>query len=263
MRSFPKIRRQIETTTTKFFVVFVLFFVFGFSTGFAQTRQTYVPVQRDRVVSEQRVASADAGSTANPLPFRNDASGRHLRAILDTVELILRPVGGSSMMFNPSLRPIIDERRVKWQQAFDTIGTLARLINTDNLARAYYFYGQGMIYRDQAWSGLLGRDSSIVVAQQAIRHFESYIQIGLGNPATVYESLAMMYFDFLRNSARALEYLDRSISLNPRHVYAYVSKAQILRNIGRLLEACQVLRQAREIEPLQMIEMMMRGLECQ
>jgi tetratricopeptide (TPR) repeat protein len=144
----------------------------------------------------------------------------------------------------------------------DTLETIAQFTDTNDLAKSYYFYGQGLINRDKAWSGMFGRDSSIIFARESIKNFELYIQVGLGNPASTYEGMAMMYFDFLQNPNRALELLDRTLTLNPEQMYAYVSKAQILRNVGRDNDACNVLKYALEIRRLQILEVMMSNFGC-
>ncbi|MCL2026918.1 MAG: tetratricopeptide repeat protein [Bacteroidales bacterium] len=267
---------KIVFNTAKIFVAFILVFWLVSTTGFAQNRQTYTPVQRTDSVGHtpapiQRTAPGATPSTARaptsqtnlqPLPVQNSVLGRNLKAVLDTVEFLLRPAGGGGGAFGPRNRPQINERRVQWNRALDTIETIAEPAKTDSLAMAYYFYGKGMIFRDKAWSGLFGRDSSVIFAREAIKNFELYAKIGLGNPTGVFESLAMMYYDFLTNSQRALEYLDRNLELNPRHIFTYVSKAQILRNIGRMGEACEVLQKATEIEHSQTIEMMMITYGC-
>jgi len=245
----------------KFFATLVFAALLGNSEIFAQPQHRLPPPsQRPAQQTETTTPSNQTDDVA--LPFRNDASGRHLRAILDTVEFILRPTERASRAFNPRSQPTIEERRGNWQQAFDTIETIEKLIHSDDLAKAYYFYGKGIIYRDKAWSRLFGRDSSVIFARQAIDNFELLIQTGLGSSSTIYQSLAMLCFDFLNNPRTALIYLDRALTLNPNQIYTYVAKAQILRSIGRTEEACQTLRQAREIESLIVIEMMMSSYGC-
>jgi tetratricopeptide (TPR) repeat protein len=180
---------------------------------------------------------------------------------MDTVEKLLLPVDFSDP-FNFRRLSARGERQLRWRRALDTIETIARFVDTDTLAKAYYFYGRGMIFQDMAWSGMFIRDSSIMFARLAIRNFETYIQNRIGNPAPVYESLAMLYLDFLSDPNTALRRINRSLALDPRRVWALVSKAQILRTLGRHAEACETLRQAREIESLQIIDMMISSSGC-
>jgi tetratricopeptide (TPR) repeat protein len=210
--------------------------------------------------SVSAVFAQQANPSTSPIPVQNNAAGRMLRAKIDTVEFLLRPVEASD--FFTFRKPSRSERDVKWQRAFDSIETIAELAKTDSLAKAHYFFGKGLIYRDKAWSGLLGRDSSVFYARKAIQNFEDYIRLGFGNPAVVYESLAMMYFDFLKNPNQALQYLDLSLTANPNQVFVYVSKAQILQHLGRVEEVCDVLKRARRVERLQVVETMITNFGC-
>ena len=196
-----------------------------------------------------------------PIPVRNNASGRSLRAVMDTVERLLLPVDFSDP-FSFRRLSAKGERQIRWRRALDTIETIARFVDSDTLAKAYYFYGKGMIFQDMAWSGMFIRDSAIIFARNAIRYFETYIQNRIGDPAPVYESLAMLYFDFLSDPNTALRRINRSLALDPRRVYAHISKATILRTMGRHAEACEALRRARQIESLQIIDMMISSFRC-
>jgi tetratricopeptide (TPR) repeat protein len=244
-----------------FFIMFVLYVCLDFSVIFAQsTTQTYTPVKRDPV---QVAPTPPARGSIAPLPsVRTSDFGKMLKTKMDTIERLLIPTVDVSDLAVFRQQAGRNERRINWHRATDTLETIAEYTDTNDLAKAYYFYGKGIILRDKAWSGMFSRDSAIIFARQSIQNFELYIQLELGNPAEVYVSMAMMYFDFLKNPTQALDCIDQGIALNPKQVYAYVSKAQILRNIGRIRDACNVLRQAREIERLQVLDMMWANFEC-
>jgi tetratricopeptide (TPR) repeat protein len=253
---------KYNTIVMKIFIVFGLIVCTNFSGIFAQSTQTYTPVRRPAQPAST-LETTPARTVTTPLPVvRNNEFGRMLRAQMDTIERLLVPTVDISNFATFRQQVGRNERRLRWQQARDTLETISPFTDTNDLAKAYYFYGKGIIFRDMAWSGHYGRDSSIIFARESIKNFEQYIQTELGNPAEVYEGMAMMFFDFLRNSSRALELLDESLALNPRQMYAYVSKVQILRNVGRMREACLVLRQALEIERLQVLEMMWTNYGC-
>ena len=197
------------------------------------------------------------------IPQRTHATERDLRAILDTIEQLL--------LFGSSSNPAdlfrnqaanLNARQVRWNRAFEIIESIAVLADSSNFINAYYRFGRGLIYQSKAWSGLFLRDSAVFFAKKAVADYEAYLETGVVISYSVYESLAMLYFDFLRSPNTALRYLDRSLVKNPNRIYTYITRAQILRNIGRINDACQTLQRARTIEASQIIEMMIVSYGC-
>jgi hypothetical protein len=139
----------------------------------------------------------------------------------------------------------INEQQDTTSKQADTVPTPPEFV-PDALIKAYYLLGKALIYQDMVMSGLFNRIATINLARRAVENFEAFVQNGVGNTTVVFPMLSALYSNPLNEPFRALRWINRGITAEPRNAFFHIKRSQLLRDMGRPMEACESLRQARD-----------------
>jgi tetratricopeptide (TPR) repeat protein len=260
----------------KFCITLVMIVSLG-SSVFAQQRRASRQEQSQSTVASQSATSFPIGADSKiVLPTRNDSIGIILRRRFNAAQDILdspfaQNRGLSSFGgFNEVSK---ETRLITWQQALDTMETLARFLEPpivskdsldtqsediplpasdfvpDRLVQTYHFMGKGIIYNNMVMSRMFDKDSAAIFAQLAVDNFEGFIQYGVGPTSIVYDAIINIYLNFLNDSQKTLMYINASLAVDPNQDFLYVRKAHVLRDMGRINEACDAMKRALSRNP--------------
>ncbi|CCQ11742.1 hypothetical protein PALB_26430 [Pseudoalteromonas luteoviolacea B = ATCC 29581] len=87
------------------------------------------------------------------------------------------------------------------------------------------------------------------LANKSIQYFEQALEKGITDPHEVYLNLALVYSEQLRDDAKAIEMLNKSLSLKPNYVSALHNLANLKEQHGLASEAQVLFEQILSLEP--------------
>jgi len=200
-------------------------------------------------------------------PARNDDAARTARAAFERMQYILTlpqavpAADQANEEFETLESSALEERQMQWQRAFNVMESLYEFLRLpaedgaavpsdftpDSLVLAYYLFGRGFIYNDMVFSGFFEDEEQIALVRNAAENLEDFVQVGIGPLFVAYNMLTEFYASFLNDLPHILRSINRTIANSPADPYLHLSRAEVLRQLGRYGEACAALRRASEL----------------
>ncbi len=156
----------------------------------------------------------------------------------------------------------------QYRSALDSIEKMTALFDADPVVKLFYYTEKSSLLQGLMWQYMPDKkDSAQILARDVITLLEQYLAFfpesswtkappsassanAVDEPyvnAGVFSQLTLIYSEIFKDYEKALYYLDYSIALFPKREDLYMAKYTIYRDTGKMKEACETLKKAKEL----------------